>query len=572
MYNDNEKKKRFRSLSEIEKFHSIDMRYNHCERDPSFEYRYRKMREFSARPFKFDISAPGMETDGGIGNASFDGLDDDFDNSSSSKVGTLSQKTKDFIGENLIDIENTLKALNLDFLQTFNELEKNDSAETLFGENYNYDTNINPKILNTALKLNKLPTNYSSIEVSPKSTKSSQYSPLDKQMTQQQFDGGLQYLNDSGSTDKILDGKRSSTPDTGFASRETNTSSRRGSQKSSYSPQDTHFTSNYTTQIDEARAAYAHLKANGSFPCRQRSMSFTENYDLKSPVLSEPPSAKIQNTNIVGRTNSSDGQAVRRRQRNTISHKPKSIRARNLRRLSYNPIILDSSSSSTSENEYSHRSNENIRGSDTRRSYNRYNRNSTASPTKSIDEYEFKNWHTNSESDIRLKNRKSSQFQSNISITPNHDKLYGSNASIKSAPQYNNYASDHQMHNFLERKYNYSQIDYDEHQQLEQSNAQQAINRSTNFDRNAQRSSSTRRRQQQQQLITQNFIMPTTSIATTTNRTYLNSAASSNTISSTTNNFQWPEKIHVSAVAAQNSNLLWSGSQKQSLHPVNEFK
>lgn len=37
------------------------------------------------------------------------------------------------------------------------------------------------------------------------------------------------------------------------------------------------------------------------------------------------------------------------------------------------------------------------------------------------------------------------------------------------------------------------------------------------------------------------------------------------------NTFQWPEKIHVSAVQAQNSNLLWPQKQTvQSLHTVNE--
>lgn len=402
------------------------MRYSHNERDPSFEYRYRKMREFCSRPFKFDISAPGMEPE----NVNFDGINVGYESSSSSNnVGTLSQKTKDFIGENLLDIENTLKALNLDFLQTFNELEKNDSAETLFGENYSFDTNINPKILNTALKLSKLPINYSSIEVSPKSTKSPQYSPLEKQMVQQPFNDGLQYLNDSGSTDKLLDGKRSSTPDTGFASRETNTSSRRGSRKSSYSPQDTHFS---PRQIETLNCLI-----NGVNSLSNESPQVTS-------IMSEPQTNKIPNPNIVGRTNSCDGQVVRRRQRNTISHKPKSIRARNLRRLSYNPIILDSSSSSSSENEFNRRSVENFRSMESRRGGSYRQRHSVASPTKSMNDeaYDFKNWHTNSESDIRYRNRKSAYFTlSNASFAPAQDKLYGSNASIKSAPQYNNYVS-----------------------------------------------------------------------------------------------------------------------------------
>lgn len=578
--------KRFRSLSEIEKYHSIDVRYPHNERDATFEYRYRKMREFSSRPFKFDISAPGMETDGAINAASFNGSNDDFVNSTS-KMGTLSQETKNFIGEHITDIEKTLRELNLDFVKSFNQ------SDSVYVDNFNIEANSTK-----TLTLNKLTTNYSSIEVSPKSTKSSQYSPMDKQLAQQQFNGSSHYLNDSGSTDKLLDGKRSSTPDTGFASRETNTSSRRGSQKSSYSPQDTHFSPNYSTQLDEARAAYVHLKANGSFPSRQRSMSFTENYDLKSPVLSEP-FGKLQNT-TVGRASSNDGHVVRRRQRNTIAHKPKSIRARNLRRLSYNPIILDSSSSSSSDNEFNHRSVENFRTMDGRRvnSY-RSHRNSAVLPIKSTDDaYDFKNWHTNSESDIRLKNRRShAHFQSNISFT--QDKLYGSNASIKSAPQYNNFASDR-----LGRKMHFPNAQYVDYEE-------QPMGSTNPFDRNAQRSSQRRRQQQMNRNIY--VLPPPPPPPTATSRKYdlhtfslysqfdvtkltgkspttqsflqdvqspskfelkqsdqmVGKAAMASPAATTANAFHWPEKIHVSAVAAANTNSIWP--QQQTVQPmVNE--
>lgn len=608
------------------------------------EYRFRKMREFSARPFQFNISAPGMETDGGIGNASFDGLDDDYDSAISPTVGTLSQKTKDFIGENLIDIENTLKALNLDFLQTFNEMDKNDSAETLFGDNYTYDSNASPKTLNTP-KLSKLPTNnYSSIEVSPKSTKSSQYSPLDKHLSQPAYDGDrMQYFNDSGSTDKIIDGKRSSTPDTGFASRETNTSSRRGSQKSSYSPQDTHFSPSYTSQLDEARAVYAQLKSNGSFPSRQRSMSFTENYSMKSPVLSEPQSGKMYQSCAVGRTNSSDGQPVRRRQRNTISHKPRSIRARNLRRLSYNPIILDSSSSSSDDNEYTRRSIENIRNSEARRSYgHRYSRHSIASPCKSTQDYDLRHWH-NSESDIRLKNRHTTQFQSNTSIAPNQ-QLYGSNASIKSAPQYNNFASDAAANHYTDRKHSGASGSVAGHDMpavfrgayspaggcpnvffardvaktggrissegsgppppptpptpqptSSTSAARQLIHSAFNayaqFDVSKLTGKSPTTQSFLQDVDTATPIgydqaqyriqslapasqsaPPQSKPAKKLPQTPLKATS---VLKQVVNKFQWPEKIHVSAIAAQSSNSLWSTASaqpKQSVHPVNAYK
>lgn len=329
--------------------------------------------------------------------------------------------------------------MNLDFLQTFNELEKNDSAETLFGENYAYDTNINPKILNTALKMTKFPHGYG--DASPKSIRSSQFSPLDKQMAQQTFNG-LQYFNDSCSNEKLLDGKRSSTPDTGFASRETTNSSRRGSQKSSYSPQDSHFSpvdfnfSQSQQTTSDARSPYI-VSLKGALPSRQRSMSFTENYDLKSPILSEPHAAQMRSSTGADGLVATVAQQVivRNRQRNSISYKPKSIRARNLRRLSYNPIALESSSSSGTEAEFDHsiaHSECDIRS----KMYSARQRNS------------------------QYLNRKTQNFSSNPFVQ-GPDKLYGSNASIKSAPQYNNYASDRQLHQYLDQKFGAGAAQYE---------------------------------------------------------------------------------------------------------------
>lgn len=554
------------------------------DRDPSFEYRYRKMREFSSKPFKFDAKSPEAGH-----------LYDDYDSSTSNaQACTLSKKTRDFIGENLLDIENTLKALNLDFLQTFNELEKNDSAETLFGENYSYESNINPKILSTALKLTKFPQNYgNNVDASPKSAKSSQFSPLEKHLPAQTTNG-MQYLNDSSSADKLLDGKRSSTPDTGFASRETNTSSRRGSQKSSYSPQDSHYSPSYTSQVEEARAAYAHLKANGSFPSRQRSMSFTENYELKSPVLSEPQSAKRNGSGNVGSTSvlSGDGQPMlRSRQRNSIAYRPKSIKARNMRRLSYNPIVFDSSTSSSSEPETNHRS--------------------IAQSECDIRSKLFTSSRHHRTQNAQYLNRKAPQYQSNNSnsFVPNHDKLYGSNASIKSAPQYNNFASDRQLHQYLDQKFNLHSYAT----AMDEPPIIQPNNNASNFDRSARGSS--RRRQ----LVRNNYILPpppppppsanrtfdapptinfmnynqfdvskltgksptTQSFlqeifpeakATTTTPTRTTASGHQQTPplnnSANASAFHWPEKIHVSAVAPNTS--LWP--QKQTKSPATKPK
>lgn len=379
---------------------------------------------------------------------------------------TTTSDSRDFIGDNLLDIENTLKALNLDFLNAFNELEKTDSAETLFGEHsYPYEATNNPKLRNSALKLSKLTHNYNlggkSDFGSPKSIKSMQFSPLGEGVgasVKKTFMGSSQFFSGDPPDDK-----RSSTPDTGFASRET-TSSRRGSQKSSYSPQEStcRFSPReFNYPVSGAVAAYisehsaatrklssspsrtAHSSINSinsihppstrrfdyhpnsidqSFATRKRSMSFTENYDLKSPVLSEPqPPPPLPKHDPVSSAPFDVAAAVRRMHiRASSVYKPRSIKARNLRRLSYNPIVLDSSSSSNSDSDFD----------------------------KSI---------AHSECDIRSTGRRRRQFMNRKSNTVDHhqppDKLYGSNASIKSAPQYN-YASDRQLHKYLDQKFN----------------------------------------------------------------------------------------------------------------------
>lgn len=415
--------KRFRSLSEIEKYQS-DIRIPLFDKE-SADFCFEKSRELLSKPINLDLS---------------DGCDSN----------KLSKKTRDFIGENLLDIENTLKALNLDFMQTFNELEKTDSAETLFGDmGYQYDAQVNPKIRNSAVKLSKAQQNFSGgtkVDISPKSTKSTiQFSPLDKQ--QSTFMNAQFYGEPFG--DKI-DDKRSSTPDTGFASRETNTSSRRSSQKSSYSPQESHYSPREFNFSNQDTRAYineiAHntknhplspnrpsivntsnnsihsvhtptqsrlLDLEKSFPSRQRSMSFTENYDLKSPIMSEP-----QNNRHLKYGPS----IMRQKPRSAVAYKPKSIKARNLRRLSYNPIVLESSSSSSSGNEFE--------------------------PSIAHSECDIRSTTVTARRRRQYLNRKFNE-SSNVP-----DKLYGSNASIKSAPQYN-YVSDRQVHNYLDQKFSF---------------------------------------------------------------------------------------------------------------------
>lgn len=96
-------------------------------------------------------------------------------NSSTLEKRQVDKKTRDLIGENLLDIEKTLNALNLDFLQAFNELEKTDSAETLFGDHFLFENNL--KSVQTFNKKNL--NDIDNIKSKP-ITKRDYYSPLEK--------------------------------------------------------------------------------------------------------------------------------------------------------------------------------------------------------------------------------------------------------------------------------------------------------------------------------------------------------------------------------------------------------
>uniref|UniRef100_A0A8D8CUI3 (northern house mosquito) hypothetical protein n=1 Tax=Culex pipiens TaxID=7175 RepID=A0A8D8CUI3_CULPI len=167
---------------------------------------------------------------------------------------------------------------------------------------------------------------------------------------------------------------------------------------------------------------------------RQRSLSFTENYELKSPScaidakllsMCQSVTSAIKSVPLIPAVPPPPPPAIGK-SRKMISYKPKSIRARNLRRLSYNPISMITSSSSSSESEHDPRQ------------------------------------LAHSECDIRSKlsarRRRYMQRRSNSNSASSQDKLYGSNASIKSAPQYN-YNSDRQQQQFY-NNYPYHYTDY----------------------------------------------------------------------------------------------------------------
>jgi len=147
------------------------------------------------------------------------------------------------INDNIMDIENTLKALNLDFMHTYTELDKSDSNDTILNDQL-------PQLLGSL---------DDGISSATGSLKSAVYSYSNGVQTMFDFnaatshlDKHLQYMHNqaqlhsqqlaTATEQKLLEDKRSSTPDTGFASRDTNISlSRRSSQKSSYSPQESYF-------------------------------------------------------------------------------------------------------------------------------------------------------------------------------------------------------------------------------------------------------------------------------------------------------------------------------------------
>lgn len=379
---------------------------------------------------------------------------------------------RDILGENIIDIENTLKAINLDFIQNYNELDKNDSAETLLNEKFSsIVSSLEDEISSATGSLKSGVYDYGN----------GMQTKFDFTAATSHLDKHLQYVNsqtanavhlDAVHESKFVDDKRSSTPDTGFASRDTNLSlSRRSSQKSSYSPQDSYFSpkdvnftvNSYMSSKNEA-ASYAlergpergstkyntclspsktnlntsHTsiysnnliskipKSGGSIDqynnsgYRKRSMSFTDNYNLKSPVLSETQerpqtqqSSLMRQQLVTESIRRTSGRKADKTIMRHSSYKPRSIRARTLRRLSYNPIVLDSSSSSAEESECD----------------------------RSI---------VRSECDIRTRvsmsgrrhrqclNRKIfSASQDDHGVTLTKETIYGSNASIRSAPHYN---------------------------------------------------------------------------------------------------------------------------------------
>lgn len=379
------------------------------------DFCFEKSREILSKPFSIDL------------------------NDSTVDKRSLDKKTRDLIGENLLDIEKTLNALNLDFLQAFNELEKTDSAETLFGENFLLENNLKMQgSMKTMSNFKKFTNDLDN--TAKKSATRDYYSPLEKRST---------------ASDKSYSPKDSqkTTPNS-YSPQETTATSRglffnynpNNNRSLFLSPTKRMFANQQF--LNQARKYDESLQQSGP---RQRSMSFTENLEMKSPISTISGMVKAHITQKpfeVKKTGSLDEEKTERnyilpsqnqllasKPRNVITYKPKSVRARNLRRLSYNPLNMVNSSSSSSESDAEH----SIAHSECDIRSKIY----SSRFQKRRQQYLNNHRKLNNSTSSSYYKRNGSQYSNNSSNSNmnGRDKLYGSNASIRSAPHYN-YMSD----------------------------------------------------------------------------------------------------------------------------------
>lgn len=485
--------------------------------------------------------------------------------SRTSNLSGYDKNTKKLIGENLLDIENTLKALNSDFFHTYNnELDKAESTETLFGDNshlYSYDQgNVNSKTGNPVqMQKYAYDLNFGDKKKVPMAL------PL----------SGPTYSSNTS----IFQ------PDSALGtSKESSSISRRNSQKSnsspqelSYSPRESSKLSNHgyvnlknemqyprlasqeaadqsliqsvkkfmnSSTLSETLRKYPNLPASagpyrryndesmfGNPTSRQRSMSFTEKCSLGSPILPDhgqklcfQDDPQTQSVVLSGCQSSSSRRG---------GYKLKSIKARTLRRLSYNPTVLDTSSSSNSESE-------------------------------------FEQSMAHSECDIRTKvmtNRRKKQNNNRKTANPtnvecgttNPDKLYGSNASIRSAPQYS-YISDHN---------NYTKNTTVTYSQIENPSYPPPFNGSSSVieSNNSSVAASKRTGLKPQEVLGFHYAEFDISKLTgksPTSQQFFNSPQLPKTAPTTSSAqnvaFQWPDKIHGAQV--KQNDLFWQRQQK----------
>ncbi|CAO1398964.1 unnamed protein product, partial [Diamesa hyperborea] len=174
---------------------------------------------------------------------------------------------------------------------------------------------------------------------------------------------------------------------------------------------------------------------------RQRSMSFTDNFEIKSPILLKPQMIKSQlNAKSMKASSMEDdgcfilpsqSQLIANKPRNIITYKPKTVRARNLRRLSYNPLnMTNSSSSSDNESDMDH----SMAHSECDIRTKMYSSRFQKRRQQFLTNHRKLNNSTSSGYYDQNSCRNHSQYSNNSSIgnVNGRNKLYGSNSSIKS--------------------------------------------------------------------------------------------------------------------------------------------
>ncbi|XP_050098482.1 activated Cdc42 kinase-like [Anopheles aquasalis] len=471
---------RYRSLTGIdESYPNSDIRIPLFDKESS-DFCFKKSRELlSKHPFGSHLLSSGSAGDGSSPLGHTKGSPD----VSSPGAGlvvignerrhrTLDKRTRDLIGENLLDIEKTLNALNLDFLQTYHELEKADSAETLFAECYSsmlgtssasstvsarqYQKSPPPAgglIRNASIDSNSRISGALSEKGSgsggsgsltgkspPKLAMGSRYGELNgsglpspKGLQQDGSHGGKYGIRDFKF--RSFDARSKERSDyynfkNEYLSELTRKQQNQVLQRqlgiaTDSKQQQQQQTINQLYQIYSTPMQGRKFEDIGgivpttpSSAVRQRSLSFTENYELKPDVGLRVEQQQQQQQQQQQKQQQSHLMSAAGSTRNVITYKPKSIRARNLRRLSYNPINMVDSSSSSSESELDRQ--------------------------LAHSECDIRSRLHNSTNTTRRR-RQYMNRKSNSNSASSQDKLYGSNASIKSAPQYN-YHSDRRQY------------------------------------------------------------------------------------------------------------------------------
>lgn len=394
------------------------------------------------------------------------------------------KKTRDLIGENLLDIEKTLNALNLDFIQAFNELEKTDSAETLFGENFVLDSSIKSKgSMKTMTNFNSTLTNGLDRKNSTKKSAATRdyYAPLDRLSTSS--DKSLFSPKEPtktpptpGSCYSPLDAGSSSTLTPRGQSHSFHTpTTPRTSSAAFFSPTKRMFSANQQFLQQTRKFELSEIQQRQTTAAtghRQRSMSFTENLESKSPNIATRAGLRLhlqQQRNVeIRKTGSLDEDrscivernyvvpipsapmpppppqpmTMSTKPRSVITYKPKSIRARNLRRLSYNPLNMVINSSSSSD-----ASDDNDDDMEASIAHSECDIRSKIYPSRlQRRRYMNRKLHNSNSSSYYGTNSQRCSANGSATNVNGRDKLYGSNASIRSAPHYNYTSATRKKH------------------------------------------------------------------------------------------------------------------------------